>query len=66
MKTKEGSPTSLPRNNLDVIGQQRDESLNNPVSEVTVVRTLSPQTETDGEEEPKQGSLTRLPRKPPM
>jgi hypothetical protein len=58
-KPEQGSPTSPPRNNPDVIGQQREESLNNPASEATVVGTLSPRTETDGEEEPKQGSLTR-------
>ena len=53
-KNEQGSPTSPPRTNPDVISQQGEESLNNPASEATVVGTLSSQTETDGEEEPKQ------------
>jgi hypothetical protein len=57
-KNKQGSPTSPPRNNPNVIRQQREESLNNPTSEATVVGTLSPRTESDGDEESKHGSLT--------
>ena len=39
--------------------------MKNPASEATVVGTLSPRTETNGEEEPEQGSLTRPCRKTP-
>ncbi len=54
---KQGSPTPPPRNNPNVIGEQPEESLNNPTSEATVGGTLSSPTKTNGEEEKVLASL---------